>query len=849
MIGAPGQPPEPGRPDPRASSERLSASRASSDSLVSGSLVPDSAASGESLERGRAWELVSELGRGGMGVVYRARHRVTGESAALKVLPTRSPSPHEFLRFEREARALAAIRHPNVVRLLDFGSLDGFPFFAMELVPGRTLQEIIDSGLKTGAGLPEPDWIARVFAQLARALDACHDAGILHRDVKPSNLLIEDVSERPVLLDFGLAKGADPSSGEQSLTRTGEFVGTLTHLAPEQISPSGHYGEVSTATDVWGLGAALFHTLTGRPPVEGDSAVAVFRRFQTGELPTPREVLPTVPEDLDEICMSCLDRYPVERPTMLELAERLERRGALDLSSRSLQAVREVGRKVPTTVLVGLGLALVVALVVAFQPEPEPPKLVKLDVAPRIVRGEKVVLEGRVNRGGLRIRAPGARTISLADGHFYLEVPVRPGHQTLTLSIGPDISGVTQRIEVLRDDAPPTLELSGLKDGRLVLEPGQIPEGRVQDTSRCRLTLNGVALPLAADGAFTFAADAVEAGVPAELCAEDEAGRRARLEFTLIPPIDGQALIADLEAWNRASEEDQDRALKQLAGIIGSAFEFVRAKRYSDAPGAPRIATFRHRRTGIDLQLIPGHTARIGCLDETRARALMEPADPQTAAHFRKHLTWSLPARTVKVPPLLIGRSELSRRQYLLGQGQRTPVGPELPATSLRFEELAAWLEEVGDGLRLPSEAEWEAAARAGSRTLFWWGNEPEPKHFLYAASSGGRPWPVGSSPDHANAFGLEDVSGNVWEFCADHWVPHMAGPADARPRRPEKGGNARVIRGGGYLNPALACTLHNRDRFGIKKHSPIFGARIARSLDGSRPDFVIVPSKPPERE
>ncbi|RMG16549.1 MAG: serine/threonine protein kinase, partial [Planctomycetota bacterium] len=249
------------------------------------------------------------LAKGGQGAVYRAHHVELGTPAAVKVFE--GDDPRQLARFEQEARVLARLHHPSLPRVLDFGRDGRRAWFAMELVAGDNLAEKVKR-----EGIPAPERVCEVLAAVAEALEVCHREGVIHRDVKPQNVLVETATGRAVLADFGLlkleAEGAARTQGGQRLSLTGEVRGTPSFMAPEQAE--GSSAGVGPAADVYGLGAALYYLLAGRPPFAGTTAYNVFFKLLNEDPSDPRRFNPAAPPELVRLALRSLAKTPSERP-------------------------------------------------------------------------------------------------------------------------------------------------------------------------------------------------------------------------------------------------------------------------------------------------------------------------------------------------------------------------------------------------------------------------------------------------------------------------------------------------------------------------------------------------------
>jgi serine/threonine-protein kinase len=287
------------------------------------------------------YEILGELGRGGMGVVYKARHLELNRLVALKmVLAGPHAGPGQLARFRTEARAVARLQHPNIVQIYEIGEHQGLPYFSLELIEGGSLAEKI-------ARQPQPAGdAARLVEALARAVGYAHECGIVHRDLKPANVLLASGGREPPvrdseaegptggsrpplaawvpkIADFGLAKLLE-QEGDAGPTQTGAILGTPSYMAPEQAQ--GHGPAVGAAADQYALGAILYDLLTGRPPFQGTTLLETLEQVQTREPVPPSQLLDKVPADLETICLKCLQKDPRRRyPDVGALADDLRR--------------------------------------------------------------------------------------------------------------------------------------------------------------------------------------------------------------------------------------------------------------------------------------------------------------------------------------------------------------------------------------------------------------------------------------------------------------------------------------------------------------------------------------------
>jgi serine/threonine-protein kinase len=284
-----GEPSAGSRISPRAASE-----------LLSGTRVGD-------------YELVEEIGRGGMGVVYRARHVVVGRAVALKmILSGEFASDSETRRFRAEAEAAANLDHPNIVPILEVGEHLGRPYYTMRLLPGGSLRPRLRESRIS------PKGAARLLSTVARAMHHAHRRGFVHRDLKPANILFDEAG-KPFITDFGLAKRLD-RAGQTGL---GALLGTPGYMSPEQAAGR---TDITASADIYSLGVVLYELLAGRAPFRAATEMETLVLVMEGEPLQPRQINPAVPSDLEFICLRCMEKDPSRRyPSAAALADDLDR--------------------------------------------------------------------------------------------------------------------------------------------------------------------------------------------------------------------------------------------------------------------------------------------------------------------------------------------------------------------------------------------------------------------------------------------------------------------------------------------------------------------------------------------
>jgi WD40 repeat protein/tRNA A-37 threonylcarbamoyl transferase component Bud32 len=362
------------------------------------------------------YEILGILGRGGMGVVYQARHQKLNRMVALKMILAGSHAgAADLARFQTEAEAIARLQHPNIVQVYEVGEHEGKPFFSLEFCAGGSLEKKLN-------GTPLPAREAAVLVEtLARAMQTAHEHHVIHRDLKPANVLLSD-DGTPKITDFGLAKKLD----EAGQTQSGAIMGTPSYMAPEQAS--GKSGEIGPAADVYALGAILYECLTGRPPFKAATALDTVLQVVSDEPVAVRQLQPKTPRDLETICLKCLQKAAEKRyATAAEFADDLGRfRQGLPAKARPIglgeSCVKWARRRPAVTGLLAAVLAVALLGLVAFIWQ----YLNALEQA-RVAKNERTKAEREAIAAGAARDDAGNKAIALGAANEQL-------HQQLRLS-------------------------------------------------------------------------------------------------------------------------------------------------------------------------------------------------------------------------------------------------------------------------------------------------------------------------------------------------------------------------------------------------------------------------------
>ncbi len=770
----------------------------------------------------RRYERIELVAAGGMGEVWRVVDRDLGRELALKRLKTRSRDPRLLRRFLAEAKLTARLEHPGIVPVHDTGiDEDGRVWFTMPLVRGENLARLLNPARAAKAGTSAPTTsraaLPEVLECLLKACDAvayAHARGVVHRDLKPANVLIGAFGEVYVV-DWGLARARDeqpesagtPRTGAETAndaasaeeTRHGDVLGTPAYMPPEQAS--GRAGAVDPRVDVYALGAILWHALAGRPPYTGESGSAVIDAVLAGGPESLATAAPDAPVELAAICDKAMSRDPAARyADVRELAEDL----------RAFLAGRVVRAH-------GTGAI---------------PELVKWCRRNRALAATIVV----------------ATVALLAGAWGWSWQRGRDAAEILRLA---DVARV-QELERRAEELGPASPASRAAFESWLRDAAELTARRGQHESALRALREQGTL---AGGQWTFAKDedGFRHGLLTQLVegldrlADPARGTaslvRERLE--LARSMEDESLVRARSAWERTmaevarDPEYRGLALQPIVGLVPigrdpatKLFEFAHLP--SGTPPA-RDADGRlvlDETSAIVLVLLPGGRFHLGANAATSARD--GAGDPWARADEG-------PRRQIEIAPFLAGKHEVSRAQWrrIASRGEPGDAASGLlPADGMAWDDARRALERAG--LELPTEAQWEYAARGGTTTRWWTGNDPgslrgavngraavDPR---FAGASAGAPLAIDAL--RANGYGLVHVLGNVAEWTLDPWAAEATiGLRDRDGARLAGDAAHRALRGGSWASDAVDLRSTARLEAQVDLRDRRIGVRAFRRL------------------
>jgi len=871
------------------------------------------------------FRLLRKIGQGGMGTVYEVEQISLQRKVALKVLPAHLSFSDESIRkFQREAEAGGRQSHPGIVAVHAVGEHGGFHYIAQELVgDGTTLQDRLEELRQTGE--PPSGYfrqVAQLIAEVAAALQQAHNSGVIHRDIKPSNILIVD-RWTPKVTDFGLARVEDALA----LSRTGELAGTPYYMSPEQAM-SKRIG-IDRRTDIYSLGVTLYEMLTLKRPFEGDSSQEILKKIMLVDPADPHRTNPRVPRDLSVICLKAMEKLPSRRyQSMDEFGADLARfhRGDVILARPAgigTRLLKHVKRNPVVSTAAGVAFLSVMALLLYVLlwsypqirqernvAESRLEEITRLSDMKRLddLRAEAKVLWPAHPESVPALKAWLVRADQLLGR-------LEEHRQRLATLRGRALSNDQETVRRDRETHPKWIEAQELK-GSVIGHREQVEylEGvkrGVYPTGIKASLLSSIDWPgniaeleewisrleQAAQERRTWNFENVETQWQHDALARLVSGLEELedVEQGLVTGVENRLAIAETveqrsigdhhSAWDevrRSVAEDpvyEGLDLKPQLGLVpigrdpnSKLWEFVHLQT-GEAPVRGEDGRLEIKEeTGLVFILVPGGRFTMGSNPPTSDNPAGSPnVDPRAR--------WNdIPTHEVTITPYFLSKYEMTQ-----GQWQRfTGENPSFWQPGVNYGlNVVTFLNPVDQvswtdchqtltclGLRLPSDAEWEYATRAGTTTIWWTGNDEQSlagavnlcdSHYWTTAGQRGRAceqwlddgWlctaPVGSY--RPNPFGLHDTAGNVWEWCQDLYREYDLrdafveyDPLDVYELKTPTDGSAfdiegfpsrgRVIRGGCWFDTAYLCRSSYRFWREPQYRSDFSGVRPARSVN-----------------
>ena len=779
-------------------------------------------------------EILELLGQGGMGAVYKARQPGLDRLVALKILPPGMGADPAFAeRFTREARSLARLSHPNIVAVYDFGQAGDLYYFIMEYIDGVNLRQM------ERAQRLDPRQALDIVIKVCEALQYAHDEGIVHRDIKPENILI-DKKGRVKIADFGLAKLLGRAPTDFTLTRPEQRMGTPAYMAPEQVERP---GIVDHRADIYSLGVVFYEMLTGELPLG---------RFQA-----PSQMV-HVDVRLDEVVLKALEKEPARRyqhasEVMTDVESiAVSVRGA-PRESRSSESLEFPGQIKPTpgrsvieavgdSLIVVAGIALATAIgVAAWLSLTQDHQVAGPSNWQRLLRPQLLLMAATlaayalfILAAGIQMRRlrgrlyallcnvivglflPAALSLNVILEHDLLRliwlvlVPVWMGMPVCLWAVlvlyRRDVRAAfaAARRQRALEKEPPSPDQPGSAQGGLPPQAAAQPPGKGRQTRTAWIV--AIVAAVIVGGLLLLLAVPIVGGLVVLLLsprlntgpAEPPGPEGSPIEWS----VPATETPAHEPAWPLVSQWQRDSA-----GKVG-----VPVAKELDLGGG----------VTMKMVLIPAGFFLMGSPDSEQGHIKEE--GPQHEVTLSR--------------PFYLGVTEVTQAQYqaVMGVNRSQFKGATNPVEMVSWYDATEFCkklsEETGQAVRLPTEAELEYACRAGTATAFSFGDDDGAlrDYAWYAANSGDRPRPVGQKKP--NAWGLYDMHGNLWEWCAD-WYGEYPKGAVTDPQGPASG-KVRVLRCGGYFFNPKGCRSASRYFYLPDDRGTNFGFRVVVSVPGS---------------
>jgi formylglycine-generating enzyme required for sulfatase activity/serine/threonine protein kinase len=746
------------------------------------------------------YEILRPLGEGGMGKVYLAKDKRFGKQVVVKV-PTMEAGDKDFKdRFMREIASLATLEHPHIVTTVDWGEIEGIPFLVLRYLGGGSLRDRITDA--QGFYKPMPlEGLNQWLPQIASALDFIHTKNWVHRDLKPDNILFDEAGN-PYLADFGIAKALEGAPMGVKTT-IGAFIGTPQYMAPEM-----HLGKgIGPRADQFGLAVLVYEALAGKIPFAGTTPTAIFVEVMQGKARPIHELVPGIPLEKSNALMKGITKEPRNRyGSCVEFANAVTgsmlARGSLSAGSEIPSRVVIPGTRMETPKKSNIPGTRIEA---SSKPEIAGTRLEKSGIRPDIrlrsedyLRSEGLLLEELCKN--LVASGKVTKELFLAGRQFCKsnDVTGMPGG----VLIAEKIETIVKTGHVSKEISQ---EIVSLARDILGLEKPTIAGTRMETPSKPEIA--GTSLERNGDKAPVIEETEEENEEELQFEKRSKKKRNSRRVFVLAGLVGGVALLgivliialgeskATPVVVNTESNKEETKA---------NQMELVKLE---------EEATF----TAIEKEmvLIPAGNVMMGSPASEEGRSADET----------QH-------EAILMKPFYMGKYEVTQEQWeaVIGSNPSSDKGAKLPVTDVSWKDCQEFIEKLNaktnGGYRLPTEAEWEYACRAGTSTAYSYGDSLTKSD---ANILGDSTKAVGSYKP--NAFGLYDMHGNVWEWCEDWKADYPAGTV-TDPMGPEAG-TCRVLRGGSFVNYKSSARSSSR----LIGHTPTLqyyslGFRLARTAD-----------------
>ncbi|MDF1664041.1 MAG: protein kinase [Planctomycetota bacterium] len=910
------------------------------------------------------YRIEREIARGGMGVVFKAFCLQTEQTVAIKfILANKDVESVE--RFLREIKVLKKARHPCIVQILESGQHGSLFYFTMEYLCGANL---VSLGTNKSQNKELQQEVLHYLHDVAGALEHCHSNGIIHRDVKPHNIVIDSETDRAVLIDFGIMKRVAFDSYESTdaatLTKTGQFMCSPAFMSPEQFGLE-EFGTVTERSDVWSFGASMFFVLTGRTAFCESNVVRVMEAVTLGVIPELKDLNSTISPELNELCRSCMERNQALRPTMAEVRSRLGEILAPEAQISKFKLIFSV-----------IALLVVGNLIGVLLFAKSTVKVLAVD-APKVTNKLEATITGEVSLANVLVqisRQEGERSLVLesvntdANGRFSSTVGLLEGGNRVTVRTPEYESVVPWTVSVHCDSTQPGFSFPKHKTegSLLIVDESLLLYGLVNEDQLASLTIEDKDCPCQTGGEFEFVVEDKATVQRLTLIAKDHAGNTGRKTVAFLTPkaiqarekkaeptVKGSAgqrrfsladwnqenafwtystscyfklraeylagrltlpkpklpdtnlsilptmsaeekaqfkrhwsLLSDVGVWQQAGEKEQDRAIQFIANRLASDFVFVETSPYSFGSTRFRIATFKHRPTGIEFNLVPGGKQRIAervleidkfldlivgktgdishvcdtlkivsqpmlvslgfyrafkvdkkktvgelitkILETKESLSILKTLGDSWGSSTKRGRSGQSSKSKIRLPemqvgPLLVSRFEVSEEEW--SQTAESKTTRSFPKVSVSVSEIDLWLKRVSGSLklRLPSRWEWTHACLGPSKTQFFWeGKQVDSENYGWSVENSKQYLHNREDLKKPNAYGLYNTLGNVEEWCTSIWRGVVN--KSRRALWP-------VAVGGHYNNSSLAMRASYFRYAGVNQRSHYCGFRVVVDL------------------